>query len=146
MIGCVKGFTLVEVLIAMAILAITGAGLLGLMNISGLAVRDARIDTVETFAAQSKMAELRADPATYFGGSLSANLAGFADFVTADGAFAGSGAPQPRSAAYLRRWRVAPAPLDPANTLVLQVVATRVGRANARDVHLISLLARAVRR
>lgn len=130
----------------MALLAVAGVGLLALMNISGLAVRDSRIETVETFAAQSKMAELRADPATYFGGSLGASQAGYSDYVTTDGAFAGATAPGPRTAAYLRRWSVAPAPLDPANTLVLQVVATRVGRPSAREVHLISLLNRAVRR
>ena len=141
-----KGFTLVEVLVAMALLAVAGIGLLELMNVSGLAVRDARIESVETFAAQSKMAELRADPATYFGGSLAASVSGYSDFVTTDGLSAGSAAPAPRTAAYLRRWSVAPAPFDPANTLVLQVVATRVGRPAARDVHLISLLNRAVLR
>lgn len=130
----------------MALLAVAGVGLLELMNISGLAIRDSRIDTVETFAAQSKMAELRADPATYFGGSLSASQTGYSDYVTTDGVFAGASAPAPRTAAYLRRWSVGPAPLDPANTLVLQVVATRVGRPSAREVHLISLLNRAVRR
>jgi prepilin-type N-terminal cleavage/methylation domain-containing protein len=141
----VKGFTLIEVLVAMALLAVAGAALAALMEISGLGVRDARIDTVETFAAQSKMAELRADPATFAGGSLSASVAGYSDFVTNDGLFAGAGAPAPRSAAYQRRWSVAPAPLDPANTLLLQVVATRVDTPGARDVHLISLFARVQR-
>lgn len=139
-----KGFTLIEVLVAMALLAVAGAAMAALLEISGLAVRDARIDTVEAFAAQSKMAELRADPSTFFGGSLSANLAGYSDFVAIDGSFAGAGAPAPQSAAYLRRWSVAPAPFDPA-TLVLQVMATRVGRPAARDVHLISLFSRVPR-
>lgn len=141
-----KGFTLVEVLVAMALLAVAGLGLLELMNISGMAVRDARVDTAATFAAESKIAELRARPATYFGGSLNSNQAGYADFVTSDGSVAGAGSPAPRSASYLRRWSVSPSPLDPANTLVLQVVATRVGRPSARDVHLISLLSRVVGR
>ncbi len=138
----VKGFTLVEVLVAMALLAVAALGLLELMNISGMALRDARVNTVATFAAESKIAELRADPATYFGGSLNASQAGYSDFVTSDGSVAGTGSPAPRSAAYLRRWSVSPAPLDPANTLVLQVVATRVGRPSAREVHLISLFSR----
>jgi len=129
----------------MALLAVAGTAMAALMEISGLAVRDARIDTVEAFAAQSKMAELRADPATFFGGSLGASLAGYSDYVTTDGLSAGGGATAPRSAAYLRRWSVAPAPFDPANTLVLQVVATRVGRPAAREVHLISLFARVSR-
>lgn len=139
-----KGFTLVEVLVAMALVAVAGAALASLMEISGLNVRDARIDTVETFAAESKMAELRADPAMLAGGSLAANLAGYSDFVTSDGLFAGGSALAPRSAAYQRRWSVASAPLDPS-ALVLQVVATRVGRPSAREVHLISLFARVQR-
>lgn len=126
----------------MALLAVAGLGLLELVNISGLAVRDARVDAVATFAAESKLAELRADPATYFGGSLSSSVGGYADFVTGDGSLSMA----PRSAAYLRRWSVSPAPFDPANTLVLQVVATRVGRPSAREVHLISLFSRAVSR
>jgi prepilin-type N-terminal cleavage/methylation domain-containing protein len=138
----VKGFTLVEVLVAMALLAVAGLGLVELMNISGMAVRDARVDAVATFAAESKIAELRADPATYFGGSLNANLTGYSDFVATDGSVASA----PRAAAYLRRWSVSPAPLDPANTLVLQVVATRVGRPSAREVHLVSLFSRVVSR
>lgn len=143
-LGAVKGFTLIEVLIAMAILAVTSASVAALMDLSGLAVRDARADMIETFAAQSKMAELRADAATYFGGSIAASTSGYSDFVAADGSVAGAGA-QPRTAAYVRRWRVSAAPLDPANTLVLQVVAARVGRPNAREVHLISLLTRVAR-
>jgi prepilin-type N-terminal cleavage/methylation domain-containing protein len=141
----VKGFTLIEVVIAMALLALTGAAMAALMEISGLAVRDSRIETVETFAAQSKLAELRADPTTVFGGSLTASLAGYSDFVTIDGLSAGTGAPAARSAAYVRRWSVTPAPLDPANTMVLQVMAARVGRPAARDVHLVSLFARVQR-
>ena len=140
-----KGFTLVEVLVAMALVAVAGAALAALMEISGVAIRDARADTAETFAAQSKMAELRADPATFAGGSLSVSVAGYSDFVTSDGLVAGTSAPAPRSAAFLRRWSVAPATLDPANTVVLQVVATRVGRPSAREVHLVSLLAKVAR-
>lgn len=136
-----KGFTLVEVLVAMALVLVTATGVVELMNIAGSAVRDARIDTVVTLAAQSKMAHLRADASAGPGGSLGANLAGYSDFVTAEGAIAGSGAAAPRSGVYERRWRISPAPFDPANTLVLQVVASRVGRPNAREVHLVSLLA-----
>lgn len=141
-LGAVKGFTLIEVLIAMAILAVTGASVAALIDISGLAVRDARVDMAVTFAAQSKMAELRADATTFPGGSLSASVGGYSDFVGGDGSVAGA----PAAAAYQRRWSVTPAPLDPANTLVLQVVAARVGRPNAREVHLISLFTRALRR
>jgi prepilin-type N-terminal cleavage/methylation domain-containing protein len=140
----VKGFTLIEVLIAMAILAVAGASVAALMDISGLAVRDARIDMAETFAAESKMAELRADATTFFGGSIAANQSGYFDFVAPDATFAGTGA-QPRAAAYLRRWRVSAAPFDPANTLVLQVVATRVDRPGAREAYLIALLTRVLR-
>ncbi len=140
--GDVKGFTLIEVLIAMAILALTGASVAALIDISGLAVRDARADMAVTFAAESKMAQLRADATTFPGGSLNASVGGYSDFVAVDGSVTAV----PASAAYQRRWIVSPAPFDPARTLVLQVVAARVGRPNAREAHLISLFTRALLR
>lgn len=136
-----KGFTLVEVLVAMALVAVAGTAALELTNLAGLAVRDARVQTVVTFAAQSKLAELRAAGAWLPGGSTTARVGGYADFVSATGVPVPAGG----AAVYERRWRVASAPLDPVNTVVVEVAASRVGRPNAREVRLVTLMTRVLR-
>lgn len=54
-----KGFTLVEVLVAMALVAISALGLAELISISVRVTQESRIDTVTTLAAAAKMAQLR---------------------------------------------------------------------------------------
>ena len=154
-----KGFSLVEVLVAMALLATTATGLAGLMSLSTRVIQDSRVDMVETMAAAGKMAELRALTWAYDAGgagvpvsdpglalspanALSSNVAGFVDFVDASGARVGAGVTAPPQGVYVRRWSIASLVADPAHTLVLQVVAARVTTPFARDVHVVSLLAR----
>ncbi len=146
-----KGFSLVEVLVSMAVLATSAAGLAGLFVVSTRLTQDARIDTVAVIAAQSKMASLRALSFTWAGGvavtdaalapsgaSLSSDVAGCVDYLDARGEVVAPGA----AAVYRRRWQVAPLPADPANAVVLQVSATPMARPGARDVRLVSVLAR----
>jgi len=137
----VKGFTLVEVLIAMALVAVAGTALLELTNISGLAVREARVQTIETFTAASKIAELRATGAWLAGGSIAAPVSGYSDFVS----ITGEPVSAADEAAFERRWQIAPAPFDPLNAVVMQVVATRRARPSAHGVHLVALMTRASR-
>ena len=152
-----KGFSLVEVLVAMALVSTTAVGLAELFAVSSRVVLASRVDTVATFAAESKMAELRgltwtydpagtglsvadADLAWSPSSTLAGNVDGFADYVDASGASLGT---QPTPArVYVRRWSIRPLPSDPANALVLQVLATRATRPASRDVHLVSILAR----
>ncbi len=154
-----KGFSLIEVLVAMALVASSAAGLAGLFTLASRVTQEARIDTGATFAAETKLAELRAltwvydsahgDAAVSDAGltwspasTLTDDVEGFVDYVDATGQLAGgTGASSPLGV-YRRRWSIRPAPADPANTLVLQVVAARVTRPQAKDAHLISLLAR----
>ena len=168
-----KGFSLVEVLVAMALVATSALGLAELITLSSRVTQASRVDTVATLAAEAKMAQLRAmawaydaagtgtpvsdtstdvsvDPPSAGGAGLSwspatslqANADGYADYVDASGTYAGRGAEPPPGAVYWRRWSIQPLPSDPAHALVLQVTASRVGRPQSRDVHLISILAR----
>lgn len=156
----VKGFSLVEVLVAMALLATTALGLAELFALSDRVTLASRVDTVATMAAQSKMAQLRAlswrfdpagvpvsDPGLAISpaSSLTTSTDGYVDYVDAGGAILGAGVEVPPEAVYLRRWQVRSLPFDPADTLVLQVMATRVTRPAARDAHLIAILARTSR-
>jgi prepilin-type N-terminal cleavage/methylation domain-containing protein len=156
----VKGFSLVEVLVAMALLATTALGLAELFALSDRVTLASRVDTVATMAAQSKMAQLRAltwrfdaagGPVSDAGlaispaSSLTTSTDGYVDYVDAGGASVGAGAEVPPEAVYLRRWQIQPLPSDPGHTLVLQVVAARVTQPAARDAHLIAILARTSR-
>jgi len=143
----------------MAIVATGAAGLAELFSVASRVTQASRVDTVATLAAEAKMADLRArtwaynadgsgvavsdaglalSPAT----ALSASVDGYADYLDASGVEVGRGVVPPRAGVYLRRWSIRPLPADPANALVLQVMATRVTRPQSRDVHLISILAR----
>lgn len=148
-----RGFTLIEVLVALGLLAGAAAGVASLMVLASRSVIDARVDVVATMAARSQMAALRArvwgfdaggarraDPdfAAVPGGSLDASVAGYSDLVSMSGAAAANAA----GAAFVRRWRVRAAPRDPVDTLVLEVRVSPVGHASARTVDLVSLLAR----
>jgi type II secretory pathway pseudopilin PulG len=55
--------------------------------------------------------------------SLSANVAGYVDYIDRDGNSLGGGAQVPAETVYVRRWSVEPLPTNPNNTLVLQVLA-----------------------
>ncbi len=155
----VKGFSLVEVLVAMALVASSALGLAELFALAARVTQASRIDTVMTMAAETKMAELRgltwaydpagggapiSDPAlaTSPASALRTNTSGFVDFIDGAGAVVGVGTAAPRQGVYLRRWSIAPMPADPVNTLVLQVMAAPVTRPASRDVHLISILSR----
>jgi len=143
----------------MALVATSAAGLAELFVVAARVTQASRIDTAATFAAQAKMAQLRmltwaydpagtGEPVSDLGlawspeTALTANVDGFADYVDAAGVSVGGSTEAPRDGVYLRRWSIRPLPSDPANGLVLQVVATRVTRPESRDVHLVSILAR----
>jgi type II secretory pathway pseudopilin PulG len=54
--------------------------------------------------------------------ALSANTAGYVDYIGRDGNSLGGGAQVPDGTVYVRRWSVEPLPTNPNNTLVLQVL------------------------
>lgn len=154
-----KGFTLVEVLVAMALVASAAVGLAALFGVATATTQTARIDSVETMVAETKMAELRGLPWTYDAAgsgvvvsdpalsaspasALTTNTAGYVEYVDASGSLVGAGTAAPATSVYLRRWSVTPLPADPTNGVVLQVMAAAVTRPQSRDVHLVSILAR----
>ena len=126
-----RGFSLLEVLVALALL---GSGLAALAQLFIMATEanvSARATTVATTLAIDKMeqlkgqgADLRASPP----GSLHVNSEGYCDFFDGVGRPLGGGALAPPGMVYARRWAVEPLPSDPENTRVLQVRVTRQSR------------------
>ena len=155
-----RGFTLIEVTIAVALLAVGGAGLAGLMLASGRANQFARHADVAQRAAVERLEQLRALAWTSDGAivpvsdwssnltlsipagtggpglgvspgdTLAANVAGFADFMDADGRWLGGGTTPPADAAWVRRWAVQ-ALTVPQDTLLLQVAVVPARTAGA---------------
>ena len=146
-----RGFTLIEVTIAVALLAVGGAGLASLALASGRANQFARQADVAQRAAVERLEELRALAWTSDGAvvpvsdwssnltlslpagtggpglgaspgdTLATSVAGYADFIDADGRWLGAGTTPPTDAAWVRRWSVH-ALSAPPDTLLLQVV------------------------
>ena len=156
-----KGFTLVEVLVAMALLAVAAAGMAGLATVSRRAAADARSDDVAARAAASKLAALRGlafavdvdtgttvtdsstnltiDPPSAGGpglslsptGTLTTSTGGYVDYVTSAGAYAGTGLTPPRTAAFVRRWSVSAAGAIGAAGATTLVLQVAVSRIGA---------------
>ena len=155
------GFSLVEALIASALVASLAAGVTKVLTDSVRARHASQLRTLSTILASQKMEQLRslawtstpageplsdestdlsADPATEAGrglqpsppGTLDANTAHYVDYADGAGAWVGHGTSPPPSAVYIRRWSVERLPADPDNVLVLRVrVAARVATAGA---------------
>lgn len=66
-------------------------------------------------------------------GALHKNTAGYVDYVDSQGATLGGGDAVPPNTVYIRRWSIEPLPTNPNNTLVLQVLVTRVANRGAAD-------------
>ena len=78
-------------------------------------------------------------------GALDQNTPGYCDFVDGGGHVLGGGTTAPPGAIYARRWSIDPLPANPADTLVLQVLVTRVHDGAARlpdDARLASIRTR----
>ena len=144
------GFTLVEVLVAMALLATVATGVAGLLASTMATVRRAREQTFTVVLAMQKMEQLRAldwgfdAPGDDFrtdlsavpwssagaglsvspAGTLDANTPGYVDYLDGHGAWVGTGASVPSSAVFIRRWRIDRSPGALADTLLLQVLVT----------------------
>ncbi|HSC30001.1 MAG TPA: prepilin-type N-terminal cleavage/methylation domain-containing protein [Vicinamibacterales bacterium] len=65
--------------------------------------------------------------------SLERNVAGFVDFLDANGAWVGTGAVPPPAAVFIRRWSILPLPTNPNNTLVIQVLVTSIANEHRRS-------------
>ena len=153
--GSAAGFSLIEVIVATALLGTALVAVAQLFATSTRANANARASTFSMVLAQQKMEQLRglvwrfdtagnpvsdfqsnlavSPPASVGGPGLSASpagallnsTAGYVAYLSPAGAYVGTGAAPVDGALYIRRWSVTPLPADPANTLVIQVMVTR---------------------
>jgi prepilin-type N-terminal cleavage/methylation domain-containing protein len=149
------GFSLVEVLVATTLLATGLLAVAQLFAVATDANRRSRVETTAAILAEQKMEQLRGltwgfdlaglpltdttsnisvTPPTPTGGggltpspagTLTSNTPGFVDYLDALGNWVGTGGGVPAGAVYIRRWSIEPMPINPNNTLVLQVLVTR---------------------
>jgi len=97
-------------------------GLLWGFDLTGLPVSDLSSDVSVVPAASTGGAGLNPSPA----GTLNNNVPGYVDYIDTYGTWVGTGTAPPVGTAYVRRWSVEPMPTNPNNTLVLQVLVSRV--------------------
>lgn len=156
-----RGFSLLEVLVASTIMAVALTTLAQLFVMSTNANHSAKTTTYTAILAQQKMEQLRGlawgfdnlglpitDISTNIakvpeepaggtglapGGSVGQNVTGYCDYVDMNGNSLGTGPAPAAGTVYIRRWAVEPLPTDPNNTLVLQVLVTRLRNRGAAD-------------
>jgi len=58
--------------------------------------------------------------------SLDESIAGFVDYLDANGVYVGTGSVPPDGSVFIRRWSIQPLPTNPNNTIVLQVLVTAI--------------------
>jgi len=150
-----RGFSLIEVCIAIILVATALSVVAQLFVVSLRAQDTARVQSMTTILANQKMEELRGlvwsvddngqplsdrtsdlslQPPTAGGSGLSAsspntldvNTPRYVDYLDARGAWVGTGSSPPRAARYIRRWCIQPLPADPQDAVVLQVLVTTV--------------------
>jgi type II secretory pathway pseudopilin PulG len=148
-IGSEDGITLLDALVATAILMTVTTGVAGLLTWSTRVVAVAGRQTAAVWLAQQKLEQLAAlewslddggvarsdestnvavDPMRASGPGLRASpgsaadvdTPAYMDFTGADGSWRGDAAPRP-GAAFVRRWSIVPLAGDPQNTLVITV-------------------------
>jgi prepilin-type N-terminal cleavage/methylation domain-containing protein len=118
-----RGFTLVETVTAISIIAVALTALAQLFVIASQANADARRSSFASILASQKIEELRslgADLTQQGDVSLSADISGACDFLDEYGRSLGTGTTPLPGTVYIRRWSIEPLPSDP-DTFVLQV-------------------------
>jgi Tfp pilus assembly protein PilV len=119
-----SGFTIAEVLVALASIAVLLTGAAGLLLTASGSIRAARLGTTAALLAQQKVEQLRAHSGGLPGESGE-------DFLAVDGA------PAPEAAAvFVRRWTVSPVPGTSGSTSVL-VEVSAIGAGRVADVEAI---------
>jgi len=119
------GFSLVEVVIATAVLTVGVASLAQLAVVSARSNRLANTTSAALLLAERKMEALigETDPTPSPSGALTANTPGFIDYLDASGASLGvTAVTPPPGAGFICRWSIDPLPGSPANVLVFQVL------------------------
>ena len=93
-------------------------------DVQGLPMSDFSTDTARETESPTGGTGLQPSPA----GTLRENRAGYVDHVDAQGKILGGETAPPDGTVYTRRWSIEPLPTNPNNTLILQVLVTRVSR------------------
>ena len=164
-----RGFSLVEVAVALLLLMTVLSGLVPMLTMSVRAVREARMQSMAATLAAQKLEQLRAlcwafdnlgvrvsdamtrvsrDPFGTSGPGLGTSPAnaldlsapGFSDYLDRWGRWVGETGPLPSSAAFRRRWAVWQVAGAGADSLVLQVVVQPIARG--REVRLMTVVTR----
>lgn len=150
-----SGFSLLETLIAAAILGVSLVSLAELFGIAATANATAKNGGMTMILAEQKMEQLRGltwgfdavglpltdtttdtakAPEAAAGGTglspsptntLQASTDDYVDYLDSGGRSLGGGTAVPMNTAYIRRWMVEPLPTNPNNTIILQVLVTR---------------------
>ena len=131
-----RGFSLVEVVVAMAVMSTAAMAIAQLAIMSVRVNRIARSTTVATVLAVQKMeqlqaaawAELAASPAEV----LDWNTDGYCDFLDGNGRTLAAGTSPPGGAVFVRRWALSP--IAAGDALVIQVAVTPVHGAGGAVV------------
>lgn len=95
----------------------------GFDNASGLPVSDTSTN-LAVEPPTSGMLGLNPSPAN----TLRVSTPGYVDYLDARGIWVGTGPTPPPTALFVRRWSVTPLPVNPNNSLILQVLVTTVHR------------------
>jgi prepilin-type N-terminal cleavage/methylation domain-containing protein len=133
------GFTLIEVLVATAVITVSAASLAQLYVVAVRANRIADGTTTTLLLAEQKMEELLVEDLTPSpAGTLSANTPGFVDYLDPSGVSLGTfSVVPPPGASFICRWSVDPLPNGGVSTFVLQVLVFRPSAAG--QTRLVSL-------
>lgn len=158
-----SGFSLVEVIIATGLLAGAVAALGQMFALAVADNAGARTGTFAAVLAEQKIEQLRGLtwgfdplglPLSDFttntalptqapnGGTgltpspsnaLRANVDGYVDYIDQFGRIIGGGTAVPPRTVYIRRWSVEPLPTNPNNTVILQVLVTKIRNRGTAD-------------
>jgi len=131
--GSDRGFTIIEVLVALTLIAIAAAGVADLCAIAIRSTRDARDETMATLLAGQKIEQLQSaswsstDLMLSPPDTLASSVPGYAEYFDRHGRLLGGGAAPPPDAVYVRRWSIAaPSSGSPDTRVVRVLVATTV--------------------
>ena len=125
-----RGFSLVEVVVAMAVMSTATMAVAQLAIMSVRMNRIARSTTVATVLAVQKMEQLQAAAWAELAASpsevLDWNTDGYRDFLDGNGRMLAAGTSPPAGAVFVRRWALDS--LSSGNAFVIQVVVAPIGR------------------